>query len=98
MRQLFATLLFLLPLVTFSGEQKTVEFDVTGMTCPVCAYGVQLNLSKLAGVEQCEVSYKDGKATLVYNADVEPDLEKIRAAVIEYGYTPGDATVTVNTK
>lgn len=32
MRQLLATLLVLLPLVAFCGEQKTIELDITGMT------------------------------------------------------------------
>ncbi len=59
----------------------------------MCAYGVQLNLSRLPGVEQCDVSYEDQKATLVFAPGVEPDLERIKATVVESGYIPGAVTV-----
>lgn len=52
-----------------------------------------MNLSKLPGVEGCDVSYKNGKATLVYAEGVEPDIEQLKAAVTEQGYTPGNAVI-----
>ena len=53
-----------------------------------------MNLRKLPGVENCEVSYRNGKATLVYADGMEPNIEQLRAAVSEQGYTPGDAIVS----
>jgi hypothetical protein len=52
-----------------------------------------LNLSNLPGVEECKVSYSRGKATLVYAAGVEPDVQAVKAAVSRLGYSPGEATV-----
>lgn len=60
----------------------------------MCALGVQLNLSKLPGVEDCEVSYQHGKATLVYADGFEPDIDQLKSAVTNLGYTPGDAVIT----
>ena len=56
-----------------------------------------MNLSKLPGVEKCEVSYKQSKATLVFEAGTEPDVDKIKAAVTELGYRPGAASVSTST-
>ena len=52
-----------------------------------------MNLSKLPGVEKCNVSYKQGKATLVYADGVEPDVKAVNAAITKLGYAPGAATV-----
>ena len=56
-----------------------------------------MNLSKLPGVESCEVSYKQSKATLIFETGTEPDVDEIKAAVTELGYSPGAATVRTNT-
>ena len=55
--------------------------------------GVQLNLSKLPGVEKCDVSAKQKKAVIVMAPGAEPDLERIKAAVVEAGFTPGNAVI-----
>ena len=60
----------------------------------MCALGVQWNLSTLPGVESCEVSYKHGKAIVVYVDGFEPDIEGLKAAVTKQGCSPGDAVVT----
>jgi copper chaperone CopZ len=52
-----------------------------------------LNLSKLPGVEKCNVSYEQGKATLVYADGAKPDLEAVNAIITKLGYTSGAATV-----
>ena len=53
-----------------------------------------MNLSKLPGVEKCDVSYEQGKATLWFAPGVEPDLEQIKATILESGFTPGEITDT----
>ena len=53
-----------------------------------------MNLSKLSGVKDCRVSYKDGTARVIFARGVEPDVEKIKHKIREPGYTPGDATLT----
>ncbi len=52
-----------------------------------------MNLSRVPGVEQCKVSYKKGKATVVFAADTEPDVAALKAAVSDLGFTPGEARV-----
>ena len=52
-----------------------------------------MNLSKLPGVEKCNVSYKHGKATVVYGGGVTPDVDALKDAVTKLGFTPGKAVV-----
>ena len=74
-----------------------VELDVKGLFCDACAYGVQISVSKLPGVENCSVSMQEQKATVVMAPGAEADLEKIKAAIVDAGFTPGEATVHAGT-
>ena len=40
------------------------------------------------------MSYQHGKATLVYADGFEPDIDQLKSAVTNLGYTPGDAVIT----
>lgn len=62
------------------------SFNVTGMTCGGCEAGVRRVVKKLEGIEAVEASYKNGTATVDYQADkVTPD--DIIAAIEKLGYT-----------
>ena len=52
-----------------------------------------MNLSRLPGVEECKVSYEQGKATVVFAAGIEPDVAALKAAVSDLGFTPGEASI-----
>lgn len=62
----------------------TNEFQVTGMSCGHCEASVRGEVSKLAGVEQIDVSAKTGRL-VVTSADPLDDAAVI-AAVDEAGY------------
>lgn len=89
---LFISLSVLIPTV-WANEPQVVEIEVTGMTCPFCVYGTEKKLNKLPGVEAAEVSLKNKKARIVMTPGKTADLEAIRKAVIDAGFTPGTATV-----
>ena len=52
-----------------------------------------MNLSRLPGVESCEVSYEAGLAKIYLSPGVEPDLETIYTTIRESGFTPTGASV-----
>ncbi len=56
-----------------------VAFAVEGMTCPVCAEGVEHKLKKLPGVRKATVSYEQRKAEIEYDPQRVPlgQLEKV---------------------
>jgi len=77
----------------WADEPQVVEIEVTGMTCPFCVYGTEKKLNKLPGVEAAQVSLKNKKARIVMMPGKTADLEAIRKAVIDAGFTPGTVTV-----
>ena len=63
---------------------KTIELDITGMTCDHCVHAVTGALKDVKGVSDAVVSLEDKKA--VVTAD-EVDVPALIAAVEEEGYT-----------
>jgi len=84
--------LFLLSGPVLAEPQQVLEIDVAGMTCAFCAYGVEKNLGKLAGVEQAQVSLEAKKARVVMKAGETPDETVIRKIIRDAGFTPREST------
>ena len=97
MMKLFSTLLLsltlLLPAALLAADAQVVDIEVTGMTCPFCVYGTEKKLGKLPGVEKAEVSLKQKRARIVMQPGSDADLDAIRKAITEAGFTPGEARV-----
>ena len=93
MRKFLLILLFTVPLSVFSAEQKVIEIPVKGMSCPFCAYGVEKHISKMPSVEKCEVSSTEGIARITLAPGVDLDVQALKSAVIDSGFSPGEATV-----
>jgi len=62
---------------------KTIELDVTGMTCDHCVHAVTNALKDVPGVSDAVVSLADKKATVTADA---VDIAKLIEAVEEEGY------------
>jgi len=77
----------------FAGKQdadrtaklENVVYAVEGMTCPSCAFGIQMTLSRRDGIEQIEVLYDDETAHVVYDP-TQITGEQLSAAFAELGY------------
>ena len=64
---------------------KTLNFDVSGMTCGGCTGSVQRMLSELDGISQAQVTLNPGLATVVTDpARVTP--AQIESAIAQIGY------------
>ncbi len=64
---------------------ETLKLSVRGMTCGNCAKGIQLTLSKTAGVTRAAVDHTAGSAEIEYDpARVKP--EQLAEAIRELGY------------
>ncbi len=68
-------------------SRRVVEqsFQVTGMTCAVCAGHVQKATAKMQGVLQSDVNLATEKLTVKYDADLV-DFEKLKKTVKDAGY------------
>lgn len=69
----------------FAGE--VIEVDVHGMTCAFCVDAVQRNLQKLPDVERVELSLKLKKVK-IHGKENSLDLDRIRQAIVDSGFTP----------
>lgn len=77
--------LFFTSVPAYSGEIRSVTLEIEGMTCRLCATAVKKSLSKVDGVKDARVSFKEKKAYVEYD-EAETNLEWISKAVEEAGY------------
>ena len=63
---------------------KTIELEITGMTCEHCVKAVTNALKDVAGVSDAVVSLENKQAVVTAET---PDLPALIAAVAEEGYT-----------
>ncbi len=57
---------------------KTEQYIISGMACAACSASVQRVVSKLSGVESCDVNLITGKMTVVYNEKETGESDFIR--------------------
>jgi len=62
------------------------EFRIGGMDCPTCADKIREALSKLKGVERCDVQFTAEKLSLVY-VPTQTTLAEIEKRVRDLGYS-----------
>ena len=67
----------------------TIEYQVTGMTCGHCEAAVRAEVTKIAGVDDVQVSAQTGR--LVVSAAAPVADADILAAVDEAGYAASRA-------
>jgi len=72
-----------------------VEQTIFGMDCAPCAYGMEKNLGKLAGVSKVNVSIEQGVAYIDFSPNSPTTLADIHAVVLHGGLTPEKATLSV---
>lgn len=73
-----------------------VEQTVFGMDCAPCAYGIQKGVMALPGVKQATVNLNTGVASVVLAPDSPTTLVQIRRVILEHGFTPKQAAVTLS--
>lgn len=79
--------------IAFSGgaplyaQIEELILRVDGLACPFCAFGLEKKIMKLQGVTSYDVDMKVGKVHVGLAEDARLELDKIRAAVKDAGYT-----------
>lgn len=62
---------------------NTVSFKIEGMHCDGCAANIQSLLERNTGVQKAVVSFKEGEARILYDANAVTEEQLV--AVIENG-------------
>lgn len=68
------------------SNQATHHYSVTGMHCASCASIIKRTLSKVEGVETCEINYATETAKLTFDSQ-KTSVSKINAKLERYGYS-----------
>ena len=68
------------------SEIKTKKLHIGGMTCVNCQNKIERKLRNTAGVKKVEVSYNEGTAVVMYDADII-SLHDISAVIQELEYS-----------
>lgn len=90
-RLIWISLLLLSAQSAVSADDATVvEIEVSGMICAFCVEGLRSSLIKLPGIEGAEVSLKHSLARIELEPEYEPDIDAIKQAIVDAGFTPGD--------
>ncbi|MEZ5279612.1 MAG: heavy metal translocating P-type ATPase [Acidimicrobiales bacterium] len=66
------------------ATQTRRDLSVDGMTCAACANRIQRKLGRMDGIDEANVNFATGKATVVHGPAI--DLEAIRQAIEDLGY------------
>lgn len=72
-----------------------VEQTIFGMDCAPCAYGMEKNLGKLAGVAKVDVSIEQGVAYIDFTPNSPTTLADIHQVVLQGGLTPEKIALSV---
>jgi P-type Cu+ transporter len=84
------------PTVTEPPGRRSTELAVTGMNCTNCVRHVTEALQDVTGVASVTVRLEDGQATVQWQPALEPEVDRLLAAVEKAGYNakviePGEA-------
>ena len=63
------------------------ELTVDGLACPFCAYGIEKQLSALAGVESIEIDIDEGLVAVTMAEGATLDRAEMEQAVMDAGFT-----------
>ncbi len=83
---------FWLSNIAWPADQEVWDVSVTGLACPFCAYSVEKSLNKLSGVDSVTVDLAANQVRVVMKAEHTADLKQINKAIVNAGFTPGDAS------
>ncbi len=88
---LFLIAMFWLSIAAWSADHEVVDVSVSGLACPFCAYSVEKSLSKLSGVDSVTVDLAAHQVRVVMQAERTANLQQIKKAIVNAGFTPGEA-------
>jgi len=71
------------------SQQIYVKIEIKGMACPFCAFGMEKELKKVAGVDNVEIELKAGLAYISTPISQKPTKESLEKIITDAGFTVG---------
>ncbi|KKK99351.1 hypothetical protein LCGC14_2633630 [marine sediment metagenome] len=78
-----------------SGEAGKVQVKLDGLVCTFCAYNLEKKLKRIEAVEDLEILVNAGLAEFKIKEGKSIDVDEIKKAVKDGGFTPRDIVVTI---
>ena len=82
---IFLTLFFISSFV-FATHEPIVEFELSGLTCSFCVFGLKKNLEKHTEVEKADISLKHNKARVHLSPGAKVTVEELEAIIKDAGF------------
>ena len=97
MKKILLTILISTVMLVQLAYARTIEVDVHGMTCAFCVDSLERKFNKMDSVSKIEISLKLNKIRLQTDED-GPDIETIKKAILDAGFTPVKVSVVSDEK
>ncbi|MGR3177744.1 MAG: heavy-metal-associated domain-containing protein [Candidatus Anammoxibacter sp.] len=92
------TLILVIFIKLVSAEPIKIQVKIDGLSCPFCVYGLEKKLKRVEGVEDLKLQFDIGVAEIKIKDGKSIDIDGIRKAVKDGGFTPRDMVVTIKGK
>lgn len=84
---ILSILLFFSYVVLAQAQSDELILRVDGLACPFCAYGLEKKIMELEGIRSYDVDMKKGKVYIGLKDNADINIEVIKKAVKEAGFT-----------
>ncbi len=81
-----------------SGETAKVQVKLDGLVCTFCAYNLEKKLKRIEAVEDLKILVNAGLAEFKIKEGKSIDVDEIKKAVRDGGFTPREMLVTLKGK
>ena len=84
---LIVVVIMLASVIISHAQTKQIQLTVSGLSCPVCSYGLEKKLKQINGIENLHIELKTGFVTFNMKDGKTVTEEVIKQKVKDAGYT-----------
>ena len=88
-RYLICLALLFSSISAMATHEQVVEFELSGLTCSFCVYGLKKNLEKHAEVEKADISLKQNKTRIYLTPGATVTIEELKEIIKDAGFASG---------
>ena len=94
MKKLLLIVIIALFAVTSQAQFTTATLQATGLTCAMCSNAINKALQKVSFVESIKSDIKNSAFTMVFKAGTQVDIDALKDAVEDAGFSIGSLVLT----
>ena len=96
MKKLLLILVIALTAFSSNAQFTTANLQATGLTCAMCSNAINKALQKVPFVESVKADIKNSSFGIVFKKDAEVDIDALKDAVEDAGFSVGSLKLTGN--